>query len=200
MNASPLRVTLVDCGSRKVPDIAALLAAAGASVATVPLPAGPEASTGGGSDAVVVSGGPALFTDPEQGALLVERFRFLDTLTVPVLGICLGHQALALRAGGAVFRGPARREHETIEILEDHPLLAGLARPLHMREDHVEGVTVPAGWRRIARSAHYDNEMMAAEGAPRFGVQFHPEVSGGAGERLFANFLALVRAGRRAVP
>ncbi len=185
-------IRVVDCGSRKVPDIVRILAMAGARVESVPLDLADAALSG--ADAVVVSGGPALFTDPDTGPALGDRFRFLDALAVPVLGICLGHQALAVRAGGRVYRGEPRREMEEIEVLEEHPLLAGLPGPLHVRQDHTEGVDAPPGYRIIARSAHYPNEAMVSVTGLRFGVQFHPEVSGTAGERLLGNFVDIARA------
>lgn len=180
-----LRVVVVDCGSRKVGNIVAALARCGARPRRWPLSVAHALPA---ADALVISGGARLFTrEPE----LAERFAFLDTFEGPVLGICLGHQALALRGGGAVHLGAERRESESLEIVASHPLFAGLGDRPVFRTDHTEGVTLPRGFRLLARSAAYAVEAMADDTRRRYGVQFHPEISGAPGARLFANFVAL---------
>lgn len=186
-------LAVIDCGSSKVPEIGAEGVRAGLAVTQVPL----DAANGwdfGRFHAVIISGGPHLFTDPETARRLPDQFRFLDDLRRPVLGICLGHQALGVRRGVAVTLGPPRRQDETVTLLADHPLLAGFGRTATFRADHTEGIPVPPGFLHLGRSAHYVNEIMAAADRPHFGVQFHPEVSGAAGRRLFDNFFTLAAA------
>jgi GMP synthase-like glutamine amidotransferase len=196
------RVAVVDCGSRTTKDIAAALVGLGAAVVVVPLGSvgTPHTPGSGGTphtpgdalpdhDALVVSGGPRLFTgEPE----LIERFAFLDALTVPTLGVCLGHQALGMRRGARIFRGAERRAPEPMEIVAAHALVAGLGEAPVFRADHCEGIDLPEGFVCLARSPHYAVEAMAHAELPLFGVQFHPEVSGEPGLRLFANFLSLI--------
>lgn len=191
--STALDVVVVDCGSEKVEAIHESLGRAGARPRIVPLDDAPERDwTEPG--AVVISGGPRLFTD-EQG--LAERFVFLDRIDGAVLGICLGHQALGLRHGARVFRGAERRESETVEVLSAHPLLQGLPEPPSFATDHCEGISLPNGFELVARSTHYEVEIMAHPSKPRFGVQFHPEVSGEAGHTLIRNFVRLaLRAAR----
>jgi GMP synthase-like glutamine amidotransferase len=182
-----LRVTVVDCGSKKVAAIGSMLEEAGARVDVVALDDVAESAS---ADALVISGGPRLFTS-EPG--LIDAFAFVDSARVPVLGICLGHQAIALRHGARVFLGPERRQSETIVRAVAHPLMAGLPTQSEFVEDHCEGITLPTGFVALASSSHYDVEVMASDVRRLYGVQFHPEVSGPAGQRLLSNFVELAR-------
>jgi len=142
------------------------------------------------ADAVVISGGPHLFTAEPS---LIDAFAFIDDLRVPTLGICLGHQAIALRAGAQVFLGPERREAETIHIVQRHPLVDALPKDVTFVADHCEGVTLPDGFVRVASSSHYENEIIACDERRLYGVQFHPEVSGDTGLTLLTSFLHLAK-------
>jgi GMP synthase-like glutamine amidotransferase len=190
-DAHGIHVVLVDCGSKKVPDLARIVEELGAHCQTVTLAAAAHHRFAP-TDAVVVSGGPHLFTrEPE----LVGRFAFVDTISGPLLGICLGLQAIALRHSATLFRGAERRGPERIEIRTAHPLTAGLGRAVTLVADHCEGVTLPEGFALLGSSAHYPVELMACDARRRYGVQCHPEVSGPAGRQLLAAFLALGAAG-----
>jgi GMP synthase-like glutamine amidotransferase len=191
MAAMALRVALVDCGSRKVPELAAMLEQAGARCCRMAL-ADVRAAALGASEALVISGGPRLFTsEPDLGA----DFAFLEGLELPMLGICLGHQAIGLRHGAQAFLGEARRGPELVELVADHPLLDGLGRSISLGADHCEGINLPEGFDLLASSRHYRVEIMASRTAAVFGIQCHPEISGETGARLLANFVALARSG-----
>lgn len=187
-----LEVTLIDCGSAKVPDIAAALAGLGCGVRTVLLAVANQHDLSA-SDAVVISGGPHLFTDTAVGSTLRRQLGFIDTLELPALGICLGHQGLGLQAGARVHLGPERRGTEIITARGDHPLLAGLPSSFPMGADHCEGISLPEGFRLLASSEFYEVEVMASASKPHFGVQFHPEISGEPGRRVLQNFCELAR-------
>jgi GMP synthase-like glutamine amidotransferase len=179
-------VAVVDCGSKKVPELGRLIEELGARCSTVSLTDAASHSFVA-TDAVVVSGGPHLFLDEPS---LVDRFAFIDDIVGPVLGICLGHQAIALRHGASVFRGAERRGPEQVHIVEEHPLVAALGASAILFADHCEGVTLPEGFSLLGRSEHYAVEIMACEAKRRYGVQCHPEVSGAVGRGLLAAFLA----------
>lgn len=182
-----MRVTIVDCGSRKVGDIAEILGGQGVTARVVALA---DAAELHGPDALVISGGPRLFTSEPA---LVDAFAFLDAVTVPVLGICLGHQALGLRDGARVFLGQERRGEETVQVTRPHPVFRRLGdRPVFVA-DHTEGIELPEGWQCLARSESYGVEAMAHRSRPRVGVQFHPEVSPGTGPILLENFIGFAR-------
>jgi len=185
-----LEVVLVDCGSRKVPELARLLEQQGAQCSLVGLDRANGAELPP-CDALVISGGPHLFSSEPD---LAERFAFLDALDVPMLGICLGHQAIGVRRGASVFLGEARRGSERVEIIAEHPLLEGLGSSTTLAADHCEGISLPPGFVQLGRSTHYPIEIMASQQAPVFGVQCHPEISGHAGAQLLANFLAIATA------
>ncbi len=185
-------MTLVDCGSAKVPDIESALTIMGCRVRTVLLSRA-NGHDPGRSQAVIISGGPHLFTDDDVGPALTAQLSFLDTLELPALGICLGHQGLGIRAGAKVYLGAERRCDESITVQGEHPLLQGLDARFTMRADHCEGISLPEGFVLLASSAHYEVEVMASTRRPHFGVQFHPEVSGEPGQILLRNFCRLAR-------
>lgn len=181
---------IVDCGSRKVDAIVEIVTNRGWETRRRPFSEVAE-NDFGDCQAVVISGGPHLFTtaDEDQAAALRGNFAWLTAVRIPVFGICLGHQAIALDAGGEVFRGSERRESDVVRFTDDHPILAGLETGTTFAEDHCEGATLPAGFRLLGVSDHYEVEIMANDEAKHYGVQFHPEISGAPGERLIANFL-----------
>ena len=188
-----MQIGLIDCGSSKVTTIRQLLQQMGGEVTPVPL------SSANGHDfspyaGVVISGGDRLFTDPDTSEALLQSFIFVDALRVPTLGICLGHQAIALRHGGASYRGPERREQEDIQLLADHALFADIQSPATFKTNHCEGIHLPTGFHHLATSTAYQIEAMACIDQPLYGVQFHPEASGAVGEMLFRNFCRMVQA------
>jgi len=142
---------------------------------------------------VVISGGAQLFTDRSVSGVLVRMFSFIDDLTVPTLGICLGHQAIGIRHGVKAYRGPERRRKDSIKLVRHHPLTANIRSRTVFVEDHCEGVPLPAGFTLIGFSDHYAVEIMACESKLLFGVQFHPEVSGEPGKQLLRNFVEMTR-------
>jgi GMP synthase-like glutamine amidotransferase len=189
---TPLQIAVIDCGSKKVDAICSLAQELGCSIQKIPLA---EANTTRfeAFQAVIISGGPGLFTDPGKTPDLEQRFEFISRLTVPTLGICLGHQAIGLMHGARVFRGPEIRRLEKIELLHPHPLFEGIASGSLFGEDHCEGITLPERFTLLAASASYAVEAMAADDKPFYGLQFHPEISGEPGEIIFRNFIALSR-------
>tara|TARA_R110002096_G_scaffold147671_25_gene307871 strand:+ start:9789 stop:10364 length:576 start_codon:yes stop_codon:yes gene_type:complete len=182
---------LIDCGSSKVNDLMTIADSLGVKMGKVGLD---EANLTDftGVDALIISGGPHLFTGSE-GEALRSKFDFLPAVSVPILGICLGHQALALMAGGSVYRGEEERSAAKIELLDrEHGLFAGIPDSTSFGEDHCEGANAPPGFTVLARSKNYANEAMANNRTGRYGVQFHPEISGESGRRLIRNFFDLV--------
>jgi anthranilate synthase/aminodeoxychorismate synthase-like glutamine amidotransferase len=117
---------------------------------------------------------------------------------VPVLGVCLGHQALAAASGGRVVHAPSPHHGEAHLCRHDGAgLFAGLPADLPVGRYHslcAEEATLPACWRVNARTP--DGVVMAMEHTrlPRWGVQFHPEsILTPDGPRLLGNFLKLAR-------
>ncbi|HVS29534.1 MAG TPA: gamma-glutamyl-gamma-aminobutyrate hydrolase family protein, partial [Solirubrobacteraceae bacterium] len=109
----------------------------------------------------------------------------------PLLGVCLGHQALAQAFGGRVIRHePVHGKTTEIEHSGDL-LFAGLPSPLTVGRYHSLVVAEPLP-DALDRTASADGVVMAVRHRelPAFGVQFHPEsVLTDGGKRLLANFL-----------
>ena len=141
---------------------------------------------------VIISGGPYLFTDPENSGL-IDLFAFIDQLKIPTLGICLGHQAIGIRHSATIFKSVERKEQEKIRIHSVHSLVRNLDSICFFEANHCEGIELPDGFTCLAASAFYGVEMMACDTKPFYGVQFHPEVSGENGVQLFKNFLEIIK-------
>ncbi len=142
-------------------------------------------------DAIVLSPGPGR---PEDCAPHMQVAA--SDITTPVLGVCLGQQALVAGAGGKVThaREPLHGERTPVTH-EGNGLFAGLPQPMQVGRYHsliAEPTTLPACWRA---TAHTDaGEIMAVEHLqlPRWGVQFHPEsILTPDGPQLLRNFLRL---------
>ena len=183
------KVAIIACGSSKVPDIARVLADAGAD----PFVIRPNELSTLVSDpptAIVISGNPALIRD--TGTNFLADFEVLRDITLPILGICFGHQVIGMLYGESVTIGKEDRGLRQLEILQDEPLFDGLSGDDVFQEDHIEEVALPQNFIHLASSSHCCNEAMMHRELPVYGVQFHPESSGDAGGQLIRNFLSLV--------
>lgn len=144
---------------------------------------------------IVLSPGPG---KPSEAGLLEEVVRqFADKK--PMLGICLGHQAIGEVFGGTVSQAGAIR-HGKVSMMRqtaDSAIFAGLDEELEIMRYHsliVEKDGFPNALEILARSLD-DDEIMAMQlrGFPVYGLQFHPESIGTFdGKRMMANFVAIV--------
>ena len=142
------------------------------------------------ADGIVLSGG-ALSLEG-SGAPLGRVGEWIDTVPVPVLAICVGHQFLGRHFGGRIDRGAP--EFGSVELTVDrpeHPLFAGLPPRLRVWASHNDQVAeAPGGWSVLAHSPTCRVEAMSHPTRPIWGVQFHPEVEHTEGGReLFRHFL-----------
>ena len=143
--------------------------------------------------ALVISPGPGT---PERAGNSLALVRRLSGV-VPILGVCLGHQAIGAAFGGRVVRAPVVVHGKTSRVTHDGAgLFAGIPSPFVATRYHslvVDERTLPPVLQVTARSA--DGLLMAFrhETHRTFGVQFHPEsVLTRHGPRLLANFLSEV--------
>lgn len=142
--------------------------------------------------AIVVSPGPCT---PREAGVSCELIRHFGAST-PILGVCLGHQAIAEALGGRVIRAP-EPVHGKASIVFHHEknLFAGVPNPMRATRYHsliVDETALPNGLYVVARTS--DGVPMALEHSawPLFGVQFHPEsILTQGGHRVLANFLRL---------
>ncbi|MEM7660823.1 MAG: aminodeoxychorismate/anthranilate synthase component II [Pseudomonadota bacterium] len=140
-------------------------------------------------EAIVISPGPCA---PRQaGISLAAIDAFADR--VPILGICLGHQAIAEAFGAEIVRAITPRHGHSIDIRHiEKDIFADLENPLKVGLYHSLAVRLSEGVPLIAQAWSADGEIMALrhESLPIFGVQFHPEsILGEHGHALLKNFL-----------
>ncbi|WP_194842696.1 type 1 glutamine amidotransferase [Endozoicomonas sp. OPT23] len=184
------KVIIIDCGSSKVSELVTLIGDSGHPTTTIKLVES-NLFPFEQSHSVIISGGPHLFTDsPDKHQSLMAQFEFLKNLEIPTLGICLGHQALAIIHGGRVYRDIERREFEPVRTLHKHFLFENLPANPAFSEDHCEGIWPSKKMKVLADSEFYETEAIEILSRPMFGVQFHPETSGETGRVLINNFLS----------
>ena len=145
--------------------------------------------------AIVVSPGPGR---PERAGRTFEMIAAAERGEIPLLGVCLGHQAIADFHGGCVERAPAPRHGKTSPVVHDgSPLFAGMANPFEAGRYHSLVVREEGLPEELAVTARTPDGVVMAlshRSRPVFGVQFHPEsVLTPEGETLLANFVALAR-------
>lgn len=122
---------------------------------------------------IILSGGPKSVHEP--GAPLVDPAIFESG--VPVLGICYGHQLMALNLGGAVAKGAAGEFGRTALTGTGGILFDGLPGEQTVWMSHNDAVTqAPEGFRRLAGTSASPVAAMEDPERGLFGVQFHPEV------------------------
>jgi len=142
--------------------------------------------------AIILSPGPCT---PHEAGACMGVVRALGA-RIPILGVCLGHQAIAAALGGAVVRAPEPVHGRTSLVAHDGTgLFRDLPNPLTATRYHsliVSEIDLPPELEVTARTG--DGLIMALTHRtwPVYGVQFHPEsVLTQSGHRLLANFLQL---------
>ena len=139
-------------------------------------------------DGLVFSGGPDM-ARKGNGVELIK-------MDLPILGICLGHQLLALAYGGQTrvgqFGGFA---HVDIDVIEEDDILKGMGPKTRVWASHQDEVSVmPPDFIQLAKSNICEFEAMRHKSKPLYGVQWHPEVSHTEkGTDLLKNFLEVCR-------
>jgi anthranilate synthase/aminodeoxychorismate synthase-like glutamine amidotransferase len=143
---------------------------------------------------LVVSPGPKT---PDEAGISVDAIRELAG-TVPILGVCLGHQAIGQAFGGRVVRGREPVHGKTSEIHHDgRTVFSGLDNPTVATRYH-SLVVDPDLAPDLERTAWCDGDVVMGvrhRHLPVEGVQFHPEsILSGSGKALLSNFLTLTAA------
>ena len=181
-------IAIIDCGSSKVPDIEKCITKSGVHYQTFKIES-IEDSDFSHYDAFIISGAPKLFTEINPTEYLTAGKIIIES-TKPVLGICFGHQLISMVFGGNVSLGNEDRSSRTIMLIKEHPLFSGLGKNFQMQEDHCEETSLPIGFVHVCTSETCEIEAFSHETKNIFGVQFHPEVSGENGQKLFDNFVS----------
>lgn len=154
----------------------------------------------------------------KNGVALANFLRDLriivEEMHVPVIGVCGGHQALALAFGGKVgpIRGgeddclpygdnPTERGRRLVEVVEDDPIFMGLGRTLNMVQNHYDEVKrIPAGFIWLAANDTSQYQILRHPTKPAYGVQAHCEYYHAArpdGGLLLRNFIKIAKTHNR---
>jgi anthranilate synthase/aminodeoxychorismate synthase-like glutamine amidotransferase len=139
---------------------------------------------------ILISPGPGR---PEQAGITLEVIRKFSGRR-PILGVCLGHQAIGLAFGGQVVHAPALMHGRTSGVHHSgDPLFAGVSNPFTATRYHslvIEPKSMPDALRVTATTA--DGVVMAVRhrAHPTVGVQFHPEsILTVEGEKMISNWM-----------
>jgi anthranilate synthase/aminodeoxychorismate synthase-like glutamine amidotransferase len=144
------------------------------------------------AERIVISPGPG---NPDQAGVSLEVIRRLGP-TTPILGVCLGHQAIGQAFGATVARARTQMHGKTSQIRhDDRGVFAGLSNPFVATRYHSLVVLPETVTPDLEVTAHAeDGEVMGLRHRryPVEGVQFHPEsILTVEGKRLLANFLGV---------
>jgi anthranilate synthase/aminodeoxychorismate synthase-like glutamine amidotransferase len=151
--------------------------------------------------AIVLSPGPCT---PKEAGICIEVIKQFYT-TVPILGVCLGHQAIGYAFGGEVVRAERIMHGKTSQIVNDgRTIFQGLPNPFVAGRYHsliVERSSLPDCLEISAETEQGEIMGIRHKEYRVEGIQFHPEsVLTPNGKRLLKNFLAMVDAGAEGGP
>ncbi|HEX8526651.1 anthranilate synthase component II [Allosphingosinicella sp.] len=152
---------------------------------------------GSGADAILISPGPGT---PDQAGVSLELVGACAEERRPLLGICLGHQAIGQYFGGEVVRSPRPMHGKTCAIDHDgRGVFTGLPSPFTATRYHsltLDPDRLPDCLMPNATAADGTIQGLRHRTLPIHGVQFHPEsVASEHGHALLANFLTLAGGG-----
>ena len=141
---------------------------------------------------IILSPGPC---DPDQAGICLDLIKAAAG-KVPLLGVCLGHQAIGQAFGGKVVRAPLPMHGKVSQVQHrGASLFAGLPSPFRGTRYHsliVDRASLPSSLEVTAETEDGIIMGLAHRELPVYGVQFHPEsIASEHGHRLLANFLRL---------
>lgn len=144
-------------------------------------------------DGVVVSGVPLHYSF-ESIKARERHLKWIRDTTLPVLGICFGHQVMGELFGAQVIENlEAEDELCQLHIVADDPLIQNLGPDPIIKANHRGSINVPDEFRLLASSAKCQNHIMRHATRHLYGCQFHPELSDH-GKIILKNFVGIVAA------
>jgi anthranilate synthase/aminodeoxychorismate synthase-like glutamine amidotransferase len=143
--------------------------------------------------AIVISPGPGT---PARAGRIIDLIRV--NTSVPLLGVCLGHQAIGEAFGARIVRGPVPVHGKVTDVTHGSVrLFKGCPTPMHTARYHsliIDRPTLPSDFSIDAETPDGIVMAMSHRTRPTFGIQFHPESYGTRdGDRLITNFLEVAR-------
>jgi anthranilate synthase component 2 len=187
-------ILLVDHYDSFTYNLVQLVESLGRATEVVKSDAGPaEALVERDPDAVILSPGPGR---PEDAGVFISLLALLPART-PVLGVCLGHQALGVALGGVVDRETPVHGKASLVFHRGKGILEGVSDPFEAGRYHSLVVLRKQLPEELELTAWTEDGLVMAtqhRSLPRYGVQFHPEsILTPEGPRIVENFLALSR-------
>ena len=190
------RILVVDNYDSFVYTIVGYLNQLGAETVVVRNDAVPSVADRAGFDGVLISPGPGT---PADAGASIQVIRDCASSGTPMLGVCLGHQALGEVYGGTVTHAPELMHGKTSQIVHDGAgVLAGLNVPFTAKRYHSLAVVTGTVSDELEVTAHVESAFgpiimgLQHRDLPLYGVQFHPEsVLTEGGHRLLANWLEI---------
>lgn len=186
-----MQIGLIDCGSRYIEELYHGLSEAGVEVHMMSMEVMKKADFEG-LQGLVISGSPTNLSEID-GDRILGRFDVLNELTVPIFGVCFGHQVIAVMHGARIWKAKERVADVAIQVLEPSRLAPRMDNTLMMAERHEEYVSLPEGFVHLATSDSCEVEMIKHETKEVYGTQFHPELSGESGAKILGNFVTICR-------
>jgi anthranilate synthase component 2 len=151
-------------------------------------------------EGVILSPGPCT---PNEAGICLEMVQACAERSLPLLGVCLGHQSIGQAFGGQIVRAQQVMHGKISEIShENKGLFAGLPNPLKVTRYHsltIDPASLPDCLEVTARSDDGVIQGVQHKSLPIHGLQFHPEsIASQRGKDMLANFLSLSRPSQKA--
>jgi len=129
-----------------------------------------------GFDSIIISASP--MGDNANFTARLKAFQWLKACTVPVLGICAGHQLIGHIFGADLIRNKEAEKGPTqISLLTNDPLFSGLQEPCIVEQQHLDSISLPEHFILLASSAKCRVQGMRHATLPIYGFQWHVEIS-----------------------
>ncbi len=193
INGAGLKVAILDVGMKK--DIALNLARRGCDVTVFPASTSAQEIIDFAPDGIMISNGPG---DPKDCGPIIDEVRKLYNTEIPIFAICLGHQLMALAAGGDTHKlkyGHRGANHPVKDLSNGRVYISSQNHGYVVDADKLdESIAVPA----FINVNDGTNEGMRYVNKNIFTVQFHPEACAGPNDTayLFDRFIEMMRKDR----
>lgn len=156
-------------------------------------------------DAVILTGSNYMLSKHDTQTVFNEEMEMVRDLTLPILGICFGHQIIGRAFGVEVVDlGHTIRAFKEIKLLDRDLLFNGLPDLIRVHESHRQGLSqLPREFRHLAESSTAEIEAVAHKSRPVYGVQFHPERSDDKnphGQTIIQNFCKIAAQSKALFP